>query len=694
MSKLIRELRRREVFRTAGLYVGVCWIIIEVSSVLIPAFELPDWILRALIIAAFIGFPIMLVLAWVYDISDKGIEVQAEATDTVVVPFGDRKTDFVVIGVLSVALIISVYLNIQGGTPEVVEDPDPVSLLIADFDNQTGNALFDGALEQSLSLGIEGAAFVTAFPRNSALNQVKSLALGTSLNEETARLVAVRQDVDMVLAGAIVPKGDGFELSLRAVEPSSGVLIAESEARAKGAPDVLSAINELAADFRQELGEESADLDLLLSGETVTAASLQAMKYYVTAQELAKQGKDEEAIQYYKLAVEDDENMARAYSGWALSAHKIGRPEEAEEQWQKALSLLDRMTERERYRTFGLYYTVVSLNYEKAIENYQQLVDAYPADGAGNNNLAILYTFTAQYERALKQSEQLLTIYPGRMLYHANHSQYAMYAGDIETARKEAEYVLENDPDFFKSYMIQSMVSLYGGDTLSARLYYDRMAETGVRGQSLASIGLADIDLFEGRYEEALLRLRPAIELDRSELFSRGVSTKTVAMAQALSALGQNEEALSLLDAVESRRGDGLLVPAAELYAAAGEYGKANDIAENYRKQFRPTARAYASLIDGINAYHQGEYVIAIDALQKAIDAADLWIVRYYLGRAYLAGGYPAEAISEFEACVARRSETGGLFFDDVPTWRYTASLDDWKQQATEALGNFAASAN
>ncbi|MDH3410692.1 MAG: hypothetical protein OEN51_15145, partial [Gammaproteobacteria bacterium] len=75
MPNLFRELRRREVFRTAGLYVGVAWILIEGASVLLPAFDAPEWALRALIIAAIVGLPITIILAWIYDITDKGIEV-------------------------------------------------------------------------------------------------------------------------------------------------------------------------------------------------------------------------------------------------------------------------------------------------------------------------------------------------------------------------------------------------------------------------------------------------------------------------------------------------------------------------------------------------------------------------------------------------------------------------------------------
>ncbi|MCH7899241.1 MAG: hypothetical protein IIC62_07835, partial [Proteobacteria bacterium] len=100
MKKFIRELRRREVFRTAALYVGIGWILIEAGSVVGPIFDVPEWVLRFLVMAVLIGFPVMLVLAWVYDVSHKGIVVQADATDTVVIPFGGRKADFSVIVVL------------------------------------------------------------------------------------------------------------------------------------------------------------------------------------------------------------------------------------------------------------------------------------------------------------------------------------------------------------------------------------------------------------------------------------------------------------------------------------------------------------------------------------------------------------------------------------------------------------------
>ena len=267
-----------------------------------------------------------------------------------------------------------------------------------------------------------------------------------------------------------------------------------------------------------------------------------------------------------------------------------------------------------------------------------------------------------------------------------------MYAGNIEILRKEAQYVLDEDPDYYKAYMFMAVAELHSGNIEAAKSHYQRMSETGVQGQSLASIGLADIALFEGDATAAVNILRDSIETDLANNNERGAGTKRIALAEAHAALGDIAIALATIDELDVARGDGQLVPSASVNAANGRYDNALAIAESYRKQLSPTARAYAALIDGINAFHQGEYILAIDTLRAASESADLWIVRYYLARTYLAAGYPAEASAEFDACIERRGEAGNLFFDDVPTWRYTASLQEWKEKASSAISELSAS--
>ena len=218
MKRFIRELRRREVFRTAGLYVGVSWILIEAASVMLPTFDAPEWIMRAVVIVTLVGFPVMLVLAWVYDATSHGISVQADPTDTIIAPIGSRKMDFAVIGVLSVALIFSIYLNINSG-PSVIVEPDPVSILIADFENTTGDALFSGTLEEAIQIGIEGASFITTYDRTAAQQLANEITPGSVLDEAAARLVSVREDIGIVLAGRIEEDDGRYEFVVRAIEP-------------------------------------------------------------------------------------------------------------------------------------------------------------------------------------------------------------------------------------------------------------------------------------------------------------------------------------------------------------------------------------------------------------------------------------------------------------------------------------------
>ena len=159
-------------------------------------------------------------------------------------------------------------------------------------------------------------------------------------------------------------------------------------------------------ELREELGDDSVNTGEAGAIETFTAASIEAAHSYTVAQDLAvNQGKHEEALAAYAQAVELDPNFGRAYSGWALSLSILGRDAEAAEQWETALSHMDTMTEREKWRTLGLYYMVVTGNYENAIESYSQLVEQYPADDAGRNNLAIAYFSTLNFDGALEQAE-------------------------------------------------------------------------------------------------------------------------------------------------------------------------------------------------------------------------------------------------------------------------------------------------
>lgn len=695
MHKLIRELRRREVFRTLGLYVGVFWIFIEGASVFLPAFDAPEWVLRGIIIVAIIGLPIAAVLAWVYDFTESGVRVQADPTDTVIVPFGGRKTDFAVIGVLAAALAFSIYLNVISG-PAVDVELAPVSLLIADFENLTGDSLFDESLEQALNIGLEGASFITAYRRPSAVQLLETLKPGSKLDEAGARLVSIREGIKLVVAGKVETDGSGYELSVRMVNPEDGVVIAESTVGAKSKLEVLTAVSGLADDIREELGDKSVnDADRPL-GETFTATSLEAVKNYTEAQNLAANARYDEALPFYEQAIAADGNFGRAYSGWALALFYLGREDQAKALWERALTEMDTMTERERYRTLGLYYVAIAGDYQKAVESYQTLVDKYPADNTGHNNMAISYYFMLDFRKAMEAAGKGLAIYPSNKTVISNYALFAMLAGEFEVADKRAQKLLADDAGMWKAWLPIAMARLEKGDLAAAEQAYESMAKSGERGAPFANLGLADIALFSGDYAKAAQLLEAGVSGDMVGGNQRLLGRKYIALAEARNGLGDVAGAREALrTGLDTQQGNGQLVPAALLSLELGDKAFAADIAETLSQELQPNSRSFGLVIKGAIASKEGRHADAIDALRSGIALTDSWLLRYYLGRAYFEAGKYIEALDEFDICMQRKGEATALFLDDdEPTWRYMAPLTTWIEKTREKSGILAASTN
>jgi len=689
MPSFFRELRRREVFRTAGLYVGIAWIGIEAASVFLPAFDAPDWVLRALIIIAVIGLPVVIVLAWVFDITDHGIEVQGDPTDTIVAPIGGRKMDFAVIGVLAVALIFSVYLNITSEGPGDAAAVEPISVLIADFDNQTGQELFDGLLEQALNIGIESAPHITAYGRNSAKTIASRLQPdNAALDSAAASLVAVREGIQMVLVGSIESSGDGYDLGVSGVDPTEGRTLFEITQEADSTEAVLQAIGELSGGVREELGDATLDSGESPFAETFTAASIEAARAYVNGGQLAFEGNYEAAVEAYQEAIRLDENFGRAYASLGLSAYRVGQSDISEEAWQKALSLMETMTEREKLRTLGVYYASVTRNYSSAIESFSQLVEKYPADAPGRNNLAVVYFYTLDFDKAREQGEQILKIYPDRTIFRSNFALYAMYATDFETADAQARLVVEQDEAFYKGYLPQAIAALDSGDFAGATAAYEQMKQGGPRGASLAYVGNADASVYLGQFVGALLLIEQGIAADDATGNQRAVATKHIIKAQALMEQGNETEALEVARrALELDQSDATSVAAAMLFIAAGDNESADAIAERLSGQLQPQRRAYGAMLVALQDLAAGNTVAAVDGLNAALDLSDLWLIRLQLGKAYLQAGYAAEAMAEFEAVNSRRGEASAIFLDDVPTFRYMAELPYWTARAQFDIG-------
>ena len=593
------------------------------------------------------------------------------------------------LGALCVVLAgTGVWFYIKGRTPPAAPaERPPVSVLIADFDNKSGDQVFDNALEQALGIAVEGASFVSAYRHAAAEGVLARMAPGRPLDEVGARLVAQREGVSVVLAGSIARAGTSYDIQVKVIEPANDkprILLKES---ARDKADVLAAVGSLGGQVRRALGDTATDSALQAGAETFTASSLEAMRAYSLGQDAAYKRTDEEAITYYREAIQHDAQFGRAWAGLAISTYTLGRTDETREAASKALALLDRMTEREKYRTLCGYYLMTD-DYEKGVEGCQTLTRLYPADTAGHSNLAMGYFFLLNFPGALREGRRAVELQPTSDRFTTNYALYAMYGGDFATAAEQARANIKRAPGSYIAYLPLAIAEAAAGRLDAAREIYGKMAATDSTGASIAATGLADLALYQGDAAAARGILERGIAEDATNKNTRGLIAKHVAMAEAWAMDGRTQDALTeARKAVAFGRERFSLLSAARMVLAAGKNADAEGFAAELQKQVPAVTRAYGKIIEGETALARQRTVEAIDAFQAARKLADVWQVRYDLGVAYVQAGLYAQAISELEACEKRRGEAAALFLDDIPTFRYLAPLPYWLGRANEGLG-------
>ena len=136
----------------------------------------------------------------------------------------------------------------------------PVTVLVADLTNATADPLFDGALEPTFVIALEGESFINAYDRGQARKAATQLQPGaTGLNESQARLIAVREGINVVVSGSIVRQGNQYNISCKAMDAMTGRAIAISETTAASKDAVLRSVDKLAARVRTALGDATPE---------------------------------------------------------------------------------------------------------------------------------------------------------------------------------------------------------------------------------------------------------------------------------------------------------------------------------------------------------------------------------------------------------------------------------------------------
>jgi len=600
------------------------------------------------------------------------------------------KRTAVVIVILIVAVAATWYFTRNPNLP-AAEHP-LVSLLVTDFQNSTGDSIFDGTLEPNFSLAMEGASFISSYNRGQAHRVAAQLQPGARvIDEALGRLVAVREGINVVVSGSVVPDGGGYTISSKAVDASTGKRIAEESVRVRSKDDVLRSVGKLAAEVRKKLGDSTPESAQLAQVETYSSGSLQAAHEYSVAQDLQSMGKWEESTSHYQKAVELDPNMGRAYAGLAAVYANMGRRPDADKFYQMAMSRIDRMSDREKYRTRGGYFLMVR-EPKEAIQEYQSLVKQYPADLAGYSNMALAYFYLRDMPKALQEGRKAVEAFPRFLLQRNNLALYAVYAGDFAEGEKQAQLVLDQNPTYANAYSALAMALTGQGKIDQAKQTYEKLQGLSQRGSSMAATGLADLALYQGRISDAEALLDAGIRADTENKDDSATAAKLIVLAQAQLMARQNALALASTDkAVALDKNESVIHAAGVVYMNAGQVPKAQALASQLLARVEPEPQLYGKLLQAEIALKQGKSKDAISGLKDAQQISDTWIGRYALGKSYLEAGSFPEADSALEDCLKRRGEAVALYLDDVPTFRVLPPVYYYLGRAQEGLKSPAA---
>ena len=343
----------------------------------------------------------------------------------------------VAVPVLLVVLIAAggIYHHSRQQTAHRLTDKDTV--VLADFANSTGDAVFDDTLKTALSVSLRQSPFLNVLTDSQVAKTLQQMTrpAGTKLTPELARELCQRAGSKAYLAGAIGRLGSEYVVGLKAVNCSNGNTLAEEQVTATSKEKVLDSLGGAASKLRTELGESLATVQKFDAPlEQATTFSLDALNAYDLALSTWDKKGDRDSLPIFKKAIELDPNFAMAYSALATINHNLGDSELARENATKAYGLRDRVTEAEREAIEARYYLYVTGDLEKAAEVYAVAVQNYPDSAGAYNHLANDEGKLGRYEQSVQDLRKALLLDPSRASTYANLAVGLLALNQVEEA--------------------------------------------------------------------------------------------------------------------------------------------------------------------------------------------------------------------------------------------------------------------
>jgi DNA-binding winged helix-turn-helix (wHTH) protein/tetratricopeptide (TPR) repeat protein len=547
------------------------------------------------------------------------------------------------------------------------------TIVVADFVNATGDAVFDNTLRQGLAVQLEQSPFLSLVSEERIRQTLRLMGHpdDSRLTPQIARELCQRTESTAELEGSVAQVGVQYILILRAVNCASGRTLATSEAQASDKNHVLNALEKISLEMRNRLGESLSTVEKFKTPlEEATTASLEALEAYSLGWKTAWRGDFTAAIPLYQRALQLDPNFAMAYAALAPCYRNLGEFKMAEETTRKAYELRERVSQRERFNIEADYYRGVTGDQEKARKAYELWALTYTNDSVPPTVLCVIYNEFGQYDKALAEIREAIRLNPASGLIHAKLAQDYLFVNhfdDAQTTLAQAQAKkLDSAALHFQAYAIAFL------QNDASRMARELAWAAGRPGVEDVLLDLeADSNAYFGRVQVAEQFSRRAVaSAERAEQKETAGSYEAeAAVREALYGKANEARQRATAGLALSPNRD-VLGQIALALALAGDTDRAQAIVDDLGKRFRedtfvqfsylPTVRAAIVLNRNGPATASGTgSAKALEFLEIAapyeLGTAEALQPIYVRGQAYLAAKRGGEAANEFQKILDHR---------------------------------------
>jgi eukaryotic-like serine/threonine-protein kinase len=323
------------------------------------------------------------------------------------------------------------------------QEPSSQKIVVADFDNHTGDGTFDVVLRKALEIDLAQSPYLDVMGEQEAVSMLQLMGskLDAALTPDIAKEVCQRSNRQVMITGSIANLGHEYLLTLEATDCISGKKLTEAKAEAEGKEKVLAALDRTADKLRHGLGESAKSVEQFqVPIAQATTSSLEALKAYSIGEYMVgRTGKEEtETLPVFKRAIELDPNFAMAYAAIATDYYNLNEYKLATPYYKKAFDLSSRVSEKEKLYIRAHYYADSRKDLEEGIKEFQLWAATYPRDWGPWLNIANEYTQVGQYSPAIAAGEQAVRLGPDRGINYSVLARAYMRVNRFADAKSTA----------------------------------------------------------------------------------------------------------------------------------------------------------------------------------------------------------------------------------------------------------------